>query len=97
MDDITQKRRNTKKFIERIVHHLFAFLILLSALFWPGILSYERQQNWYVPIVQPDGIVDGGQILCLMTQTLIVLTIAFLEIYVTHTPVMHTVSVAHII
>jgi hypothetical protein len=93
MTDKPEKHLSPKEWAGRVVHHLFAFLLLISILFWPGILSYEKHQNWYVPIAQPDGIVDGGQILCVMTQTLVVLTIALLEVYITRTTMLSPFSV----
>jgi hypothetical protein len=58
-----------------VVHHLVALLLVLVGISWPGYLAHPVQQNWYIPAVKPDGVVDGGLLMCIIAQTVMVVVI----------------------
>jgi hypothetical protein len=60
---------------EKLGHHLGALLFLLFVGVWPGLLAHETVQNWYVPLIRRDGVVDGGMMIVLAFELACLLAI----------------------
>jgi hypothetical protein len=62
-------------FAQKLLQHLFAFLLIVLIVSWPGFLAFQPRQNWYVPLAQPCGVADGGLFICIMVEMTIVFVI----------------------
>lgn len=66
--------------------HLGALLLFLFICFWPGVLAHEPSQNWYVPLLRGDGVVDGGLMIVLALEMVCLLAIIATVAYSTAHP-----------
>jgi hypothetical protein len=67
---------------EKLGHHLGALLFLLFVGVWPGLLAHETVQNWYVPLIRRDGVVDGGMMIVLAFELACLLAIVATVAYI---------------
>jgi hypothetical protein len=58
---------------QKLLQHTAALLLFLFLFFWPGLLAFETPQNWYVPLLRSEGIVDGGLLFVLMMEMIVII------------------------